>query len=118
MERSSGQKITQLYAGGGGSRSDEILQITANMFGLPVHSIQTNEACALGASICAFVTIGRFPDYESAVKAMVHDGKVFEPDENEHVLYDQLYHQVFSKYYRTLLPLHKRIIALTRRIIQ
>ena len=44
MERRSGQKIRHLYLGGGGSRSDEICQITANMFGLPVSRIQTHES--------------------------------------------------------------------------
>ena len=115
MQKSSKQRIARLYAGGGGSRSDEILQITANMFGLPVHRIQTNEACALGAAMCAFVACGEFADYDEAVSAMVHIKDVFTPDMTEHTLYKQIYDEVFSKYYKTLYPLHRRLAALTRR---
>ncbi len=114
MEKSSGQKITELYAGGGGSRSDEILQITANMFGLPVRRIQTNEACSLGAAMCAFVALGVFGSYEEAAQSMVHKRDVFWPDEREHKLYQRIYEQVYRRYYNTLQPLHRRLIRLTR----
>ncbi|MCK7467857.1 MAG: FGGY-family carbohydrate kinase [Desulfosudis oleivorans] len=35
--------ITQIRATGGGSKSDSIVQITADAFGLPVHRLHTNE---------------------------------------------------------------------------
>lgn len=115
MEKSSGQKITELYVGGGGSRSDEILQITADMFGLPVRRIQTNEASCLGAAMCAFVSLGEFADYAGAIDSMVHIQDVFEPDKRQHALYERIYHDVYKKYYKTLRPLHKRLRALTGR---
>lgn len=115
MEKSSGQKIKALYAGGGGAKSDEILQITANMFGLPVHRIQTNESCSLGSAMCAFVSLGRFASYEEAAAHMVHVRDVFWPDEGEHELYKKIYDQVFCKYYKTLQPMHKSLIRLTKK---
>jgi len=115
MEKSSGQKITALYAGGGGAKSDEILQITANMFGLPVHRIQTNEACSLGAAMCAFVSLGHFESYEQAAAHMVHGKDVFLPEEKEHILYKKIYDEVFCKYYKTLQPMHKSLIRLTKK---
>lgn len=115
MQKSSGQTIERLYVGGGGAKSDEILQITANMFGLPVHRVQTVEACSLGAAMCAFVATGRFDSYEQAAESMVHIRDVFEPDRTQHELYRKIYHQVFRKYYKTLLPMHKRLIHLNRR---
>ncbi len=115
MEKQSGQKIRRLYAGGGGSRSDEICQITANMFGLPVSRVQTHEACALGAAMCAFVALGEFPSYQAAIEGMVRVRDSFQPDAGEHALYQELYEQVFRKYYKTLSPLHRRLAALTAR---
>ncbi len=114
MEKSSGQKIEAIYAGGGGSRSNEILQITANMFGLPVRRIQTNEACSLGAAMCAFVSLGTFDSYEEAARSMVHQKQEFLPDEQEHKLYQSIYNEVYCRYYKTLQPLHRRLIRLTR----
>lgn len=115
MEKRSGQTIRHLYLGGGGSRSDEICQITANMFGLPVSRIQTNESCALGAAICSYVTLGEFTSYEEAIGEMVHLRDTFEPDEEEHALYQAIYDDVYSKYYKTVTPLHRRLRELTQR---
>ena len=43
MEQRAGHKFQAIYLGGGGSQSDEICQITAHMFGLPVVRTQTYE---------------------------------------------------------------------------
>ncbi len=115
MEKRSGQTIAHLYLGGGGSRSDEICQITANMFGLPLSRIQTNESSALGAAICAFVSLGTYGSYEEAIGAMVRLRDTFEPDMAEHGLYERIYQEVYTKYYKTVTPLHKRLRALTKR---
>jgi len=115
MEKRSGQRIVHLYLGGGGSRSDEICQITANMFGLPLSRIQTNESSALGAAICVFVSLGEYSSYEEAIEHMVRVRDTFEPDMAEHELYESIYQEVYTKYYKTVTPLHKRLRALTAR---
>ena len=115
MERRSGQKIRHLYLGGGGSRSDEICQITANMFGLPVSRIQTHESCALGAAICSFVSLGAFDSYEDAIAHMVQIRDTFTPDAEEHKLYERIYREVYRRYYRAVTPLHKLLGAITRK---
>ena len=115
MERRSGQRIRHLYLGGGGSRSDEICQITANMFGLPVSRTQTNEAGALGAAICVYVSMGEYSSYEDAIEHMVRIRDTFQPDMGEHALYRRIYDEVFSRYYSTVTPLHRRLRKLTHR---
>jgi len=114
MERRSGQKIRRLYLGGGGSKSDAICQITANMFGLPVSRIQTEDSCALGAAVCAFVSRGVYGSYQEAVDAMVHIRDTFLPDMNVHACYEKLYRQVYRRYYATVRPLHRALNRLNR----
>lgn len=114
MERRSGQKIRSLRLSGGGSASDEICRITADMFGLSVERIQTAEATALGAAICAFVSRGVYGSYREAVAAMVHVRDRFVPDESRHGLYEQLYREVFTRYSATLSPLHRRLRRLLK----
>ena len=115
MEKRSGQKIRHIYLGGGGSRSDEICQITANQFGLPVSRIQTNESSSLGAAVCCFVSLGEFKDYDEAISSMVHIRDTFQPDEEEHRMYKAVYDEVYSHYYKTLIPLHKKLAKLTKK---
>ena len=97
MERRSGQKIQVVYAGGGGSRSDSVLQILADVFGLPVKRTQTNETTAIGSSLAAFVGLGEFKTYDEAASSMIHDGKVFTPDMQLHSLYMNIYNGVYKK---------------------
>jgi len=65
---------------GGGAVSDEICQITSNMFGVPVYRVQTSETSSLGAAIAGCVGLKEYPDVETAVKSMVHISKQFVPD--------------------------------------
>ena len=114
MERRSGQKISELYVAGGGSQSDEICQITADMFGLPVKRVQTHEASGLGAALAGFVACKEFKSYEEAIEAMVHDKQTFLPNMKDYYKYHELYSEVYSKIYRRLLPLYKKIKILTK----
>lgn len=108
LERRGHINIKELYVAGGGSQSDEICQITANMFGLPVNRIQTYEASGLGSSMVAFISKGVFKDMESAVSAMVQVKDRFEPDMEEFEIYDRMFNQIFQKIFPRLLPLYKK----------
>lgn len=108
LERRAKIKIKEIYVGGGGSQSDEICQIAANQFGLPVYRIQTHESCGLGSSMIAFVTMGVFKDYDEAIKSMVHIQDEFRPDMHEHKTYKRLYHDIFKRIFGRLNPLYKK----------
>src|SRR4030042_1524107 len=53
MVKHSGNSITELRVGGGGVQSDEIMQITADVFGLPAMRMPTSNLAALGAALDA-----------------------------------------------------------------
>ncbi len=109
MEKQSGKKITEIFVGGGGSKSPAVCQILSNVTGLPVRCIQTHEACGLGSSMVAFVAKGEFKDYEEATKSMVQVSRTFEPDMKTHEIYIRIYNNVYSKMYKRLEPLYKRL---------
>ncbi len=109
LEKRLHHKIRGLTVSGGGSQSDEICQITADMFGLPVSKIQTYEACGLGSSLVAFVALGIHKTYEDAVKEMVHYEKVYQPNDDVHRIYDRLYRKVYTKIYPSLRPLYREL---------
>jgi len=114
MEKRSGQKIREIFAGGGGSRSDEVCQITADMFGLPVKRIHTPESASMGAAMCAFVTMGEFSSYEQAAAGMVRVRDVFMPNAAEHTLYERLFEKVYLKLYKTLRQVHRGLTAIAQ----
>ena len=106
LEKRLGVKTKEIYVAGGGSRSAEICQITADMFGLPVHRSQTHEATVIGSSALAFTGIGRFKNVDEALENMVQIKDVFEPDMEAHELYKKIYNEIFCKIFNKLKPLY------------
>ncbi len=108
MQRRGKVSVNKLFIAGGGSQSDEICRITANMFGLPVYRIQTYEAAGLGSSIIAFAAMGVYANVEEAIASMVRVKDEFLPDAKEHETYKYLFEEVFNKIFGKLLPLYKK----------
>jgi sugar (pentulose or hexulose) kinase len=106
-------KITKLMVSGGGSQSDQAMQITADIFGMPVQRPHTFETSGLGAAINAAVGAGLYDTYESAVAKMSHGGDVFTPIEENKEIYNELYLDVYKKMYSKLRPLYKSIRNIT-----
>ncbi|MCQ2463241.1 MAG: FGGY-family carbohydrate kinase [Clostridia bacterium] len=115
MQKRSGIKIEEVFVGGGGSKSDVVCQIAADVFGLPVKRIQTHEACSVGSSMVAFVSKGEFKDYEEAIKSMSHETDVFTPDAANHEIYEQLYTKAYRRIFPKLAPLYKSILEIYKR---
>jgi len=113
LERRNGQPIRRLRVAGGGSQSDRVMQITANIFGLPAERIHTYEASGLGAAINAAVGAGFFKNHGEAVAAMSRPGQVFEPEADKVQLYDRLYREVYRRMYARLSPLYRSIRHIT-----
>lgn len=109
MEKRAGHEFEEILLGGGGSQSDEICQITADMFGIPAVRTQTYEVAGIGCAICAFVGLGAFKTYEEAVDKMVHRRDVFYPNMKEHKIYDELYREIFANIYGRLSPLYYKL---------
>ncbi|MDD2434165.1 MAG: FGGY-family carbohydrate kinase [Bacilli bacterium] len=109
LEKRSKRTVTSIAVGGGGSQSDEICQITADMFGVPVMRIQTYEACGVGSSMVAFVALNEFKDFDEAIKSMVHYQKPFLPDAKVHEFYERTFSEIYTHIYPSLKPLYRKI---------
>ncbi len=108
-ERRSHIPITALRVAGGGSQSPGVMQITANVFGLPVSKPHVYEASGLGAAIDVAVGLHLYPDFKTAVKEMTHLGETFEPDLHLHGIYNDLFERVYKRMYKQLKPLYNEI---------
>ena len=109
MERRTGHEFREIRLGGGGSRSSEICQITADMFGIPVVRTQTYEVTGIGSAMTAFVGLGVFQDYGEAVEHMVQKKDEFLPDMEQHAVYEELYSKIFRNIYGRLSPLYEKL---------
>lgn len=111
--KKSGIPITEIRVAGGGSQSNAAMQITADIFGMPVARPHIYEASGLGAAIVAAVGVGIHANFEEAINSMTHTGTQFTPNTKNTQIYDQMYHQVYKPLYGRLKPLYKNIRSIT-----
>jgi sugar (pentulose or hexulose) kinase len=90
MGAETDQTYKQLVISGGGSNSDLIMQIFADVFGLPAVRARINNSVGLASAICAAVGSGIYDSFDAAVKAMVAWQPPFTPDPTRHELYQQM----------------------------
>lgn len=109
IQKRSGQTFDAIAVGGGGSQSDEICQISADMYGVPVIRTQSYEATGIGAAISTFVGMKVFPDFETAVSACVRTQKQFDPRPPVHAIYQRLYEEVYRDIFPRLKPVYRHL---------
>ncbi len=90
MTRELGTEPTHLVLSGGGSQSEVMMQVMADVFELPVLRGAAPSAAALGAAISAAVAVGQHPSHDAAMSAMVHPDLVVEPDPGTRATYRAL----------------------------
>ena len=109
IEKSQRHKVKEIKISGGGSQSDAICQITADIFGLPVSRVQTYETTSLGAATAVFLATNRFKTVEEAEAAMSHVKETFIPNKLAHQQYQYLYKKVYLKMFPQLKDVYKDI---------
>jgi xylulokinase len=80
MEQALGRRLSPVLVSGGGSRSELMMQIVADVFDRPARRTAISDGAGLGAAICAAVGHGIYPDWDQATAAMVRVGDKFAPD--------------------------------------
>ena len=105
--------LRELRVSGGGAQSPAAVQLTADIFGLPVGVPHTHETSGLGAAIDAAVGLGIHPSFRAAVASMTRLRETVEPDAARHRLYDDVYQRVYRRLYGRLKPLYEEIMAIT-----
>jgi len=83
---------------GGGARSPFIRRLQAEVFGLPVSTVNREEGPAYGAALLAAVGAGAFPDLRAAVEGTLTRGPLIYPDSAAHLAYRQPYERFRACY--------------------
>jgi xylulokinase len=89
---------------GGGAKSAFIRRLQADVYGVPVSTVNREEGPAYGAALLAAVGAGAFPDLASAARATLTRGAPLRPDSQAHRDYQVVYDR-FRASYRAAKPL-------------
>jgi L-ribulokinase len=88
----SGVPVTEIVVAGGLLSNALLMQIYADVTGLPLSTIGSAQGPALGAALHAAVAAGAHPDIHAAAKAMGSRKRgVHQPDPERAAAYDELY---------------------------
>lgn len=106
-ERFAKRRFSHLKVYGGGSRSDTLCQILADVMGIPVQRLAHSEfTVAIGAALLAFERLGVITTEEIA--ALVSTERTFTPNPNLEELYRRQF-EGFTKSFSSLLPIIRNL---------
>ncbi|MBT2738319.1 FGGY-family carbohydrate kinase [Bacillus sp. ISL-7] len=83
-------ELKDLIVIGGGSKSDVMMQIIADLFGLPVHRRAGSSSACLGAAICVCQHLAMYKDFYEAASKMVKTQQTFLPNQQNYELYNTI----------------------------
>lgn len=104
VHEATGHLPSEIIFAGGASKSSLWSQILADVLGIPVKVPVVKEATALGAAILAGYGVGIYSSMEDGVRKTVRWEQTFEPDMENHKIYEELY-GVWRKVYGAQLRL-------------
>lgn len=96
MTQEVGAKLEHVTAIGGGSKSDVLMQIIADVFGLDVKRQAASSSACLGSCMCAAVGLGWVKSFDEAKARMARSARVFSPIAENTALYSRLSNEVFK----------------------
>lgn len=83
--------------GGIARKSPFVMQVTADILGMPISVAASEQTCALGAGMLAAVAAGIYPTVAEAQKRMgCGFDMVFKPDRKRAAMYDRLYQKYLA----------------------
>lgn len=89
---SSGVPIDELVVAGGLLKNEFLMQVYADVTGLPLSTIVSTQGPALGSAIHAAVAAGAYPDVQVAGESMgARVVGAYQPDPQAKAAYDELY---------------------------
>lgn len=96
--RSEGIPVNEVVGIGGVSqKSPYVMQTLANVLNMPIKIVRSEQACALGAAICAAAAAGLYADLETAKRAMASGyHATYYPEPEKVPVYNLLYEQYRS----------------------
>lgn len=106
-----GTSINTITCVGGGSRSDVLLQIKADIMGIPVNRLKKEESGTAALAMLCATACGDYTDLKDAAAQIVKLDKTFEPNAANHDRYLQKF-GIFQQIYPSLRQLNHSISVL------
>jgi FGGY-family pentulose kinase len=104
----AGFDVREFVAAGGFTNSRQLMQMHADVSGVPITFTEVGDAVILGGAILSAVGAGLFGSVPEAASAMVHETDTIEPDRARHQQY-QFYVDAYAETYPAMRDLVHRV---------
>jgi autoinducer 2 (AI-2) kinase len=91
VKEATGNMPEEIVFAGGAAKSPLWCQIVSDALGLPLRVPVVKEATALGAAILAGYGVGIYKSVPEAAEKLVHWDKLYQPNPENHKVYDEMY---------------------------
>lgn len=108
VAKSLGVEIPRSNICGGGAKSPLWCTIMANVLGIPLDILVTEQGPGYGGALLAMVCCGKYGSVKEATDALVHVSQTIEPDAELTARYEERYRK-FKEIYPTCKPLFKKM---------
>ena len=108
IAKSLGIDIKRSNICGGGAKSIQWKKVFANILGIPLDMVKTEQGPGYGAAILAMVGTGRYPSVQAACDDLVEIASTVEPDPEITARYNEAYKK-YREIYPALKPVFKKI---------
>jgi xylulokinase len=95
----SGIKIEKIAAIGGGAKLSSWVQLKSDVLGKRFVTLNNKEVASMGAALLAGIAIGEYHSHQDAIDHTVKEIEFFEPDLNNHKIYNDRY-LIYSDIYK------------------
>ncbi|MHA1635889.1 MAG: FGGY-family carbohydrate kinase [Candidatus Thorarchaeota archaeon] len=116
MEEIMKTEFTSIRFIGGGSKSDLVMQIAADVLGTNASRIHTSSAEALGAAIVAAKGCGMYSNVQEAVENMSRVVQTFKPNPSNQAIYDEFHNGIYVKLSATLDSINQKLFVIAGEI--
>ncbi|AQY52213.1 xylulose kinase [Listeria weihenstephanensis FSL R9-0317] len=104
MKNRAQKKFESVISTGGGAQNEDWLQMQADILGVQIETLVSEQGPALGAAMIAAVGSGIFDDLASAVPTFIKKKASYSPNMENHKVYDDFYEA-----YQEIYPATKQI---------
>ncbi|MGH9244244.1 MAG: FGGY-family carbohydrate kinase [Acidimicrobiales bacterium] len=104
----AGFDVREFVAAGGFTKSRQLMQMHADVSGVPITFTEVGDAVILGGAILSATGAGLFPSIADAAAAMVHETDTIEPDSTRHEQY-QFFVDAYAETYPRMRDLIHRV---------
>lgn len=87
----NGASVERVYHTAGGAKGELWNQIKADVYGIPVYTLKTDEGGVIGAALLGGCAAGLFESVEDAADLVLQVKKEYLPDASKKTRYDMLY---------------------------